>query len=38
MKVSMQDGNGLSLEQIRAWLAANETVGFDGIDRAETYE
>ena len=34
----MQDGNGLSLEQIRAWLAANETVGFDGIDRAETYE
>ena len=38
MKVSMQDGNGLSLEQIRAWLAVNETVGFDGIDRAETYE
>src|ERR1700730_5445944 len=38
MKVSMQDGNGLSLEQIRAWLAANEPVGFDGVDRAETYQ
>jgi len=38
MKVSMQDGNGLSLEQIRTWLAANESVGFEGIDRAETYQ
>src|ERR1017187_5538645 len=36
--ISMQDGEKLSLEQIRAFLEASEEVAFEGKRRAEVYD
>jgi hypothetical protein len=36
--ISMQDGEKLSLEQIRAFLEASEAVHFEGKRRREVYE
>jgi hypothetical protein len=37
LKISMEDGNELSVEQIRAFMKGSEGIGFSGEDRGEVY-
>ena len=37
LKISMEDGKELSLEQIRAFIKGSEGIGFSGEDRGEVY-